>query len=144
MASAEAERAISRRSRSLRAGGGDKQPTGSVRVLDGSADAREPGEPGRHRCGSTMAATVAAVGSGGGGGGRGRGGKVEEDKRRVASAAATAATAATAAATAGAGARLRPIQLAVMGGHTAVLEHLLQAGAAADVEAEDGRQLIHL
>ena len=62
----------------------------------------------------------------------------------AATAAATAATAATAAATAGAGARLRPIQLAVMGGHTAVLEHLLQAGAAADVEAEDGRQLIHL
>ena len=111
-ANAEAERAISRRSRSLSAGDNQRTRSARVLVLDGSADAVESSQ----RRSSTPAA--GGGGSGGGGGGGGRGGvrwrgKEAGEKGRVAAAAA---------------ARLRPIQLAVMGGHAAVLEHLLQAG----------------
>lgn len=55
-----------------------------------------------------------------------------------------AAAAAAAAAQAVAEPCLRPVQLAVVGGHAEVLHQLLRSKAAADVVTEDGRQLIHL
>jgi len=74
------------------------------------------------------------------------GGGSEPPASAGAPAAAKTAAAAAAAAAARAVAEpcLRPVQLAVVGGHAEVLHQLLRAKAAADVVTDDGRQLIHL